>query len=65
MDERWIYFVEINDYESSWYTSIWDDKETAQKAYNEYELIKNNHEIAKRWGKRLLNTTEFIGEYFE
>jgi len=65
MEDKWIYFVEICDYEACWYTSVWDDEDVAREHYDNYVLSKVSHEQEKRLGKRKLNTDAYDGEYFK
>lgn len=65
VENDWIYFVEVCDYEACWYVSIWDNSEDGRKQFNDYKLNDGNFEQIKRFGKRKINTIRFIGEYLD
>jgi hypothetical protein len=65
MEDDYIYFVEICDYEACWYTSMWVDEDKAREQFDNYDLDVKQHETTKRFGKRKINTTEFVGEYIK
>lgn len=65
VENDWIYFIEVCDYEACWYVSIWDNIEDGRKHYDDYVLDKGNHEQMVRFGKRKINTAKFIGEFLD
>jgi len=52
---RYIYFVEICDYEACWYDSMWEDEYKAKEAFDEYNLLASKFEQIKRFGYREIN----------
>jgi len=50
-----IYFIEVCDYESCWYDSIWEEQTDAINAFDEYKLNKKGFEQIKRLGHREIN----------